>query len=145
MKKRKVDINDLNKEILISSQRKTRIYREGGWLMLSQDKVLEIVTEKRYTGDTLRVLLFFISMTEYDNRIKNYTQKKIAEKIKINQSKVSSAIKILEADKIIFQPDEEVKEYYFSEQLLTKGTHKYRDKRKQENEESEEEQESEGE
>ena len=125
MDKRKIGLGDLDRDVLISAPKKVKVYREGGWLMLSQDKVLEIVTEKRYTGDTLRVLLFFISMAEYDNRIRNYTQKKIAEKIKINQSKVSTAVKILEADKIIYKPDDETKEYYFSDSLLTKGTHKY--------------------
>jgi DNA-binding MarR family transcriptional regulator len=124
--KRKLGLRDLDKDILISVPRKVKVYREGGWLMLSQDKILEIVTEKRYTGDTLRVLLFFISVAEYDNRIRNYTQKKIAEKLRIGQPKVSIAIKILERDRIIYVPDDETKEYYFSNDLLTKGTHKYK-------------------
>ena len=127
MDRRKIGLRDLDKDVLISAPKKVKIYREGGWLMLSQDKVLEIVTEKRYTGDTLRVLLFFISMTEYDNRIKNYTQKKISEKIKINQSKVSTAIRMLEADKIIYKHDDETRDFYFSDTLLTKGTKKYRE------------------
>jgi len=125
MNKKKIGLRDLDRDVLISAPKKVRIYKEGRWLMLSLDKVLEIITEKRYTGDTLRVLLFFIAMTEYDNRIKNFTQKKISEKIKISQSKVSLAIKTLEADKIIYRPDDEEKMYYFSEELLIKGTQKY--------------------
>lgn len=125
MKFRKINHRDLDKDVLISAPRKVKIYREGRFLMLNQDKVLEIITEKRYTGDTLRVFLFFISITEYDNRIKGYTQKKISEKIKINQSKVSTAIKDLESDGIIFK-DEETRDYYFTDELLTKGVQKYK-------------------
>jgi len=125
MGKKKIGFRDLDRDVLISAPRKIKIYEEGHWLMLSQDKVLQIITEKKYTGDTLRVLLFFIAVTDYDNRIKNFTQKKISEKIKISQSKVSLAIKALQADKIIYMPDDDEKMFYFSDDLLTKGTYKY--------------------
>ena len=136
MLKRKIQFRDLDKDIIISVPRKVNKYRKGGYLMLNQDKILEIVTEKRYTGDTLRVLLFFISITEYDNRIRGYTQSKIAEKIKITQSKVSTAVKTLIADSIIFK-DEDTRDYYFSDDLLVKGTQKYVVQAQQENQEAE--------
>jgi len=122
--KRKIGMRDYDKDVLISAPRKFKIFREGGFLMLSQDRVMEIISEKRYTGDTLRVFLFFIAVTEYDNRIKGYTQKKIAEKIKITQSKVSSAMKMLIDDGIIYK-DEDTRDYYFAGDLLQKGTYKY--------------------
>lgn len=122
--KRKIGLRDLEKDVLISVPKRVNKFRKGGFLMISQDKMQEIVTEKRYTGDTLRVLLFFITITEYDNRIRGYTQKKIAEKINITQSKVSSAIKCLIEDGIIYK-DDETRDFYFSNDLLVKGTQKY--------------------
>jgi DNA-binding MarR family transcriptional regulator len=89
--------------------------------IISQDKILEIVINKHYTGSVFRLLLFFMAITEYDNRIKYYTQKEISQKIKMTQSEVSAAIRTLDTDGII---KKDGRDWYFSDELLVKGNSK---------------------
>jgi DNA-binding MarR family transcriptional regulator len=87
--------------------------------VVNQEKVEEMIKSKKYTGETLRLLLFFMSVVEYDNRIKAYTQAQIAEKTSMRQPQISRAMKDLEKDEIIIKDG---RDYYFSTEFLAKGT-----------------------
>jgi DNA-binding MarR family transcriptional regulator len=125
--RRKVLNQDLGKEVLISTTKRNFKYQRGDFMILCQSKLLEVLRDKSYVGDTLRVLLFFMSCTEYGNRIEYYTQREIAEQIKVAQPKVSAAVKALEADKVIYK-GKNGRDYYFNDELLLKGYEDYESK-----------------
>jgi hypothetical protein len=120
--KRRVSRQDINKEVLISAPKRNFKFKRGDFMIICQSKMQELLVNKSYVGDTLRVLLFFISITEYGNRIKYYTQREISEQIKVNQAKVSAGIKALVADNIIYKDG---RDYYFNDELLIKGYEDY--------------------
>lgn len=120
--KRKVLNQDLGKEVLITATKRNFKYKRGDFMIICQSKMQEVLINKNYVGDTLRVLLFFMSVTEYGNRIKYFTQREISDKIKMGQSKVSAAVKALVADNIIYK---EGRDFYFNDDLLIKGYENY--------------------
>lgn len=122
---RKVDENDLDKNILIETKRKNLNYKKGLFFVVNQEKVQEILKNKKYKGESLRLLLFFMSIVEYDNRIKSYTQIQIAEKTAMKQPQISRAMKELESDGLIYKDG---RDYYFNEDFLTKGSWRYENK-----------------
>jgi len=119
IKTRKIGVSDFDKNVIIESRRKNLNYKKGWFFVVNQEKVQEMIKNKKYTGETLRLLLFFMSVVEYDNRIKAYTQTQIAEKISMRQPQISRAIKDLESDRIIIKDG---RDFYFSTEFLTKGT-----------------------
>lgn len=74
----------------------------GGWLMNSQ-KALEILaTDKNLTGEMLRVFLFLCSKSDFNNWIQ-VTQLEICNKLDLQKSNVSRAIKQLVNKNIILR------------------------------------------
>ena len=124
MKYRKVGLKDIGSQIFHHFPKRNNKYRRGRFLQLNQDKVIEICTNKRYTGSIMRVLYYFHGLTEYGNRIPYLSQTTISKTLKMTQSEVSNAIKMLEEDKIIFKKTP-YKDFYFSDDLLMKGNAYY--------------------
>jgi len=120
---RKVKLDDLDRNILIETKTRKLNYKKGWFFVVNQEKVQDMIRNKKYNGETLRLLLFFMSIVEFDNRIKAYTQKQIAEKTGMKQPQISRASKELEIDNIIFKDG---RDYYFNDEFLTKGTWNYR-------------------
>jgi hypothetical protein len=127
--KRKIDkigFRDLGTTVLHHFPKRNNKYRRGKFLLLNQDKVMEICTGKRYPGYVLRVFVYFFGLVDYGNRIPYLSQAAISKNIKITRPEVSLALKILKEDGIIFKK-EPYKDFYFSEDLLMKGNEYYDD------------------
>jgi DNA-binding MarR family transcriptional regulator len=124
MKYRRVGLKDIGSQILHHFPKKNNKYRRGRFLQLNQDKVIEICSNKRYSGSIMRVFYYFHGVVEYGNRIPYLSQSAISKILKMSQPDVSNAIKILEEDRIIFKK-QPYKDYYFSEDLLVKGNSYY--------------------
>ena len=73
--------------------------------MTFQDSLEIIATDKDITGETLRVLMILMSSLEFDNYI-TIKQVAIAEKLKMQKTHVSRAIKLLVDKSIILKVKE---------------------------------------
>ena len=119
MKKHEIEINDIGKEVFIKTKKHKINYKKGAFFVVNQEEIRKIIQDKkRYTGEVLRLLLFFMSIVEYDNRIKGYTQTQLAEIMGVKQPQISRAIRELQNAKIIIKDG---RDYYFNPQFLTKG------------------------
>lgn len=118
-KQSEVELKDIGKELFIKTKKRVINYKKGEFFVVNQEEIKKIIQDKKkYTGETLRLLLFFMSIVEYDNRIKGYTQTQIAEIMGVKQPQISRAMKELESSGIIVK---EGKDYYFNSNFLTKG------------------------
>ena len=102
-------------------------YEKGFFAMVNQgnkdyNPLVELAAMK-LTGETWRLLMFYIGHMQYDNRIKTCTQREISEKIGMAQSHVSKANKALLENGIIVK---EGRDYYFSDKFVKKGVRKYK-------------------
>lgn len=75
------------------------------WMMTFQDSLEMIATDEDMTGQTLKVMLLLMSNLEFENYI-TIKQVTIAEKLKINKSDVSKAMKLLVNKGIILKVKE---------------------------------------
>jgi len=105
-------------------------YKEGFFAMINQgDKDYNPFVEisrLKLSGETWRLMMFYIGVVQYDNRIKAYTQREIAEMTDMAQPNVSNANKaLLEAGIII----KDGRDYYFSDKFVKKGLKRYKIKK----------------
>jgi hypothetical protein len=102
-------------------------YRKGYFGMFNQGEpnynpYIELAGIK-FPGETLRLLFFYIGVVQYDNRIKYYSQKEIAEMINMAAPNVSVANKNLLEAGIIYKDG---RDYYFNDKYLVKGLKRYK-------------------
>ena len=77
----------------------------------------------KFGGQSLRLMLFYMGHVQYNNKIKYFTQREIAERTDIPQPNVNNANKaLLEAGIII----KDGRDYYFSEKFIKKGLKRYK-------------------
>ena len=89
---------------------------EKGEFFMTHFAFLDKVSEKNYSGLTLRVLVRLLRRIEFNNRISIFRQKELAEELKASQANISRVIKILEKDGIIVKRDDH--HYYFYENYV---------------------------
>lgn len=119
LKKEEIEVKDIGKEVFVKTRKRKINYKKGAFFVVNQEEIRKIIQDKkRYTGEVLRLLLFFMSIVEYDNRIKNYTQMQLAELMGVKQPQISRAIKELQESEIIIKDG---RDYYFNSRFLTKG------------------------
>ncbi len=74
----------------------------GGWIMNSQEALIEIAKDKDLQGRTLRVFLYLCGILDFHNLIQ-IPQIEICKELDLKRSHVSLAIKILVNKNIILQ------------------------------------------
>lgn len=72
------------------------------WMMIFQDSLELIATDEDMTGQAFRVLMILMVNLEFDNYI-TIKQNVLAEKLKMNKTNVSRAMKLLVDKKIILK------------------------------------------
>ena len=94
---------------------KKRRFRKGEFIMQSfeYDK---LILEKNYPGLTFRVLSALKLRYNYNNEIKHFTQKELAQQLKTSQANISKELKRLMDDKIIIKLDNV---YYFNKKYFS--------------------------
>lgn len=91
-----------------------RHFKKGTFFTMNK-LISKIVLQKKYTGETFRVLFILLEMIDFNNRIKTFRQVDIADILKISQSNVSRALKVLKDDNIIYKQDHD---WYFSDKFV---------------------------
>jgi hypothetical protein len=106
-------------------------YLKGRFGMFSQGETKETnpfveLSSVKYGGEIFRLFLFYVGVLEYDNKIKHYTQRQIAELTGMARENVNKANKILLNHGIIYADG---KDYYMDEKYFLKGLKRYKRKR----------------
>ena len=105
-------------------------YKEGYFGMFNQGdeytNPLEELAGIKHAGETLRLMLFYMSILDYNNRIRNLPQREIAERINMTRPNVSKANKALEKAGVITRIG---RDYYFNDKYMLKGIRRYKIKR----------------
>ena len=91
-----------------------RHFKKGTFFTMSK-LISKVVLQKKYTGETFRVLFTLLEMIDFNNRIKTFRQVDIADILKISQSNVSRALKVLKEDNIIYKQGHD---WYFSDEFV---------------------------
>ena len=78
------------------------MYGKGGWLAVAQEALLRIVQDKDITQEPMRVFVYLCARLEFENFIR-VSQKEIGEALKMDKSKVSKSIKLLESKGILLR------------------------------------------
>jgi hypothetical protein len=106
-------------------------YEEGYFAMLNQGSEnynpYHELSAIRFTGESLRLFLFYIGSVEYDNKIKYYKQREIAEITNISRANISEANNNLLNAGVIYKDG---KNYYFNDKYVMKGLRQYRERLK---------------
>ena len=91
-----------------------RHYKKGAFYM--ETFILdELILEKEYNVVDLKLMIALKRRLDFNNRIKTFRQKEIAEEIKSSQSNVSKSLKKLIKDKIIYKDG---LDFYFSDKYI---------------------------
>lgn len=88
-------------------------FKKGEFCLMKKNFFTYLLLDKDYNKVDLKVLAYLIENLDFNNRIKSFTQKDIAEYIGSTQPKVSNSLKKLVNDKII-KKDENSRDYYFT-------------------------------
>jgi len=92
------DIESINTYI----KQEKRHFRKGEFYM--QAFIFDdLIMDKNYNNVDLKLLVALKRRIDYNNRIKGFTQKMLAEEIKSSQANVSRSLKKLETDEIIYK------------------------------------------
>lgn len=102
-----------------------RHFKKGEFFMVSFE-FEKLLLEKNYGVIELKVLVALKCRLDFNNRIRQFTQKDIAQEIKSSQPNVSKALKRLEEDQIIYRDG---LEYYFSDSYIKGAGNKKQNKR----------------
>lgn len=102
------------KEVEEITKIQKRHFKKGTFFTMNK-LISKIVLQKKYTGETFRVLFILLEMIDFNNRIKTFRQVDIADILKISQSNVSRALKVLKDDNIIYKQDHD---WYFSDKFV---------------------------
>jgi len=116
---------DLSKHAYVKVPWRINKYPRGFFGMYFQPSFIRLAA-RRYTGEVASLLLFFMGVVEYDNRIKYHTQEEIADILKMARPNISKAIKVLVKDDVIRKIG---RDYYWNEEYIMKGVMKYRIRR----------------
>ena len=91
-----------------------RHFKKGTFFTMSK-LISKVVLQKKYTGETFRVLFTLLDMIEFNNRVSSFTQVELAKKLNVNQSNISKALKVLKDDNIIYKQG---RDWYFSDEFV---------------------------
>ena len=91
-----------------------RHFRKGTFFTMNK-LISKVVLQKKYTGETFRVLFLLLDMIDFNNRIQSFTQKDLAEKLNTSQPNISKALKVLSDDNIIYKKN---RDWYFSDEFV---------------------------
>lgn len=106
--------NDKVYEASILQKVEKRHFRKGEFFTMSK-LISKVVITKKYTGETFRVLFLLLEMIDFNNRIKSFTQKELAEQLETSQPNISKSLKTLSEDKIIYKNG---RDWYFSDEFV---------------------------
>ena len=84
----------------------------GGWVMNSQEALRILATDKDLKGETYRVLLYLLSILDFENWIQ-IQQKEIANELQMHKQHINRAIKLLENKEIILRGEKSGRSYSF--------------------------------
>lgn len=108
------DIDKIQPVNLIMLNRGEPFYKKGEYFMMTKEFCNNLLFRK-YTTETYHVLLALLTKIDYNNRIKTFRQKDIAEMIGTSQPNVSRAMKVLTKENIILKKD---CDWYFNEKYV---------------------------
>ena len=111
-----LETGEVSTEFLVL-QRKPRI--GGKWMRIYQDTIDWLIKTKGIRGESLKVLLALIAEAGFQNILPS--QKKIAQKLQMEQASVSRAYKQLYDLRLLYKEDAS---YTLSPLLCWKGTRK---------------------
>ncbi len=94
----------------------------GRWMKLNQDPMAFLANRKDIRGETLRVFILLTAVADYRNLLP--TQKRVAQKLVINQAQVSRAYKQLSEIGFVYKKEGN---YYLDPRVCWKGTQKQMD------------------
>jgi hypothetical protein len=108
--KNEIEIEPVKEIIAIQK----RHFKKGEFYMqnFAFDK---LVLDKKYNSVDLRLIVALKEKLDFNNRISNFTQKEIAERVGSTQPKISRALKKLEEDEVIFKDG---LDYYFNDSYI---------------------------
>ena len=101
-------------EVQVVTRLERRHFKKGEFFM-TNFSFESLVLEKDYGRTELRLLAALKLRLDYDNRIKTFRQRELAEQLKTDQSSISKTIKRLVEDKIIYKRDHD---WYFSDAYI---------------------------
>ena len=84
-----------------------RIKSEFGreWFMASQEALLELATDKEFSGETYRVFFYMAAHLDFENYIR-ISQKEIADQLKLKNTNVSRAVRKLKEKALLVEGKE---------------------------------------
>lgn len=91
-----------------------RHFKKGTFFTMSK-LISKVVLQKKYTGETFRVLFTLLDMIDFNNRISTFTQKDLSEKLNTSQPNISKSLKVLSDDNIIYKKG---RDWYFSDEFV---------------------------
>lgn len=98
-------------------------WNRGDYVMGLQKSFIEIA-KYGLSGEQLSILMYLIGKTDFENYV-NITQKEISTELKIDQSNVSKAIKVLVDKKIIKKMKKGTSNFYlFNPEIVYRGQSK---------------------
>jgi DNA-binding MarR family transcriptional regulator len=104
----------IQKDVKILTKHEERHFKKGEFFMAAFI-LPELILDKDYSGVTHRVLWYLLLHLDYNNRIRSFKQIKIAERLNVSQSNISSSLKKLLEDGVIYKRDED---YYFHDKYV---------------------------
>lgn len=92
-----------------------RHFKKGAFITMRKEFLFDLIMQYELKFLDIKLLSYFIKTIEFNNRIKPFTQKLLAEKVQSTQQNMSKSIKTLENKNIIYKNG---LEWYFSDEFI---------------------------